>query len=498
MLLGAVVFACWALPALRGRGPYGRGLFKVVSIHVGIFAALAWPASLAVVLAPERCRRPLGLRLMAVLLALLVAVPLGDLALTLWSVRVGHFWYHSQSFARGENTPDPELIWKRRPGLSWRGRKTPFCDEVAYRTDENGFRNPPGVGRADIVFLGDSVTEAGELDEDSTFVRKTATALGLEAVNLGTSGYGPQQELVVLRRYGLAYRPRLVVWQVTEWNDVIDAQAYRMRDEPAARALPPWDGLYARHSPVMRLVSAVLPDRMPSTVEFRGSDGRVEPQMFWPYRPDLHRQMPEAFDETRRAIRSAFETCRAQGVDFVVLYVPSHVRVLLPYLRFKSESQRDRFCPGGAVDSDGDLAHAIREFCGGIGCPMIDMGPPLRDRAAVDNRRVRPQRSPPGGRRARRGPEGPRPIRGVAGDPIAVGQAVDRGGVEGIGESVSVLSCGEIGVGPLEVHLELACAAACRRRRSTPGSRPRMTSAGVCRVVLAKTSAIWIEAGLIR
>lgn len=388
LILGAVVFACWVLPTLRGRGPYGRGVSQFVLVHVGIFAALAWPASLAVALAPDRYRRPLRLRLMAVLAALLVAVPIGDLALTLWSVRVRHFWYHSMSFARAENSPDPELIWKRRPGLSWRGRKTPFCDEIVYRTDEHGFRNPPGIVRADIVFLGDSVTEAGELDEDSTFVRTTAASLGWVAVNLGTSGYGPQQELAALRRYGLTYRPGLVVWQVTEWNDLIDAQAYRLRDEPSARTLPPWEVLYPRHSPVMRLVSAILPGRMPSTVAFRRSDGRVEPQMFWPYRPDLHRQIPEGFDETRRAIRSAFEACRAQGIDFVVLYVPSHVRVLLPYLRFKNDSQRDRFCPGGVADSEGDLAHAVRDFCGELGCPMIDMGPPLRERAAVDNRRV--------------------------------------------------------------------------------------------------------------
>ena len=387
-LFGAVVVACWVVPALRGQGPYGRGVFKILLVYAGIFAVPAWLASLAVALAPARYRRPLALRLMAVLFAIVVAVPMGDLALTVWSVRVGNFWYHTMSLPRAENMPDRELVWKRKPNLSWRGRKTPFCDEVVYRSDENGFRNPPGVDRADIVFLGDSVTEAGELDEDSTFVRRTAESLGLEAVNLGTSGYGPQQELVVLRRYGLAYRPRLVVWQLTEWNDVIDAQAYRLRDAPAARALPDWESLYARHSPVMRLVSAVLPGRMPSTVEFRRSDGRVERQMFWPYRPDPHRQMPEAFAETQQAIRSAFETCRAQGIDVVVLYVPSHVRILFPYLRFKNETQRNRLCPAGPADSEGDLAHAIREFCGGMGCPMIDMGPPLRDRAAVDNRRV--------------------------------------------------------------------------------------------------------------
>ena len=388
LLLGALVLACWAWPALNRRGLYGHGLITLIHVYTGIFAVLAWLASLAVAVTPPPYRRRLTVRLLAILAALVVAVPLGDLASTLWSVRVRHFWYYSMSFVRSQNTPDPELIWKRTPGLTWRGRKTPACDEVVYRTDENGFRNPPGLRQADIVFLGDSVTEAGELDEGSTFACKTGAALGMKAANLGTSGYGPQQELAVLMRYGLLYKPRLVVWQVTEWNDLIDAQAYRMRHLPAARTLPPWDILYARHSPVMRFVSAFLPPRRPDAVAFQRSDGKIENQMFWPYKPHPHWQLPVGFEETKQAIKTAFETCQARGIDFVVLYVPSHAKVLLPYLRFKSEAQRDRYCPGGVADVEDDLAHAMSEFCGRLACPMIDMAPLLRRRATVDNRNL--------------------------------------------------------------------------------------------------------------
>lgn len=386
--LGAICLVCWLLPALTGHGPYGRGVVKLLHIHVGIFAALAWPASLAVALAPAGYRRPLALRLSAVLVALFVAIPLCDLATTLWSVRFGHFWYFSMCFSRSVNAPDDELIWKRKPGLVWHGRKTPYCDEVHYRTDENGFRNPQGMRRADIVVIGDSVTEAGELEESSTFVPKTGAALGLQAINLGTSGYGPQQELAVLKRYGLAYKPRLVVWQFTEWNDVNDAQAYRYRHHPLARTLPSWETLYDRHSPIMRLVSAILPGGMPNGLDFRRSDGRVEKRMFWTYKPQPHRLLPEGFAETRRAIASAWEICRGRNVEFAVLYVPSHVRVLLPYLRFKNRAERDRFCPEGIADREDDLAHALTDFCGGLGCPIIDMTPFLRARAQIDNRRV--------------------------------------------------------------------------------------------------------------
>jgi hypothetical protein len=386
--LGTSTLACWVVPLVRGHGPYGGGHYKLIHIALGTFAALAWLASLAVALAPARLRRPLGFRLAAVLGTVAIVVPLGDLAATLWSVRFGNLWYYSLSFSRKDNLPDPELIWKRKPGLSWRGRKTPDCDEVDYRADEHGFRNPPGIAQADIVVVGDSVTEAGEVAEEATFVRKLGASTGLTTVNLGTSGYGPQQELVVLRRFGLSYHPRLVVWQVTEWNDLQDAQMYRDRHEAVARTLPPWKVLHARHSPVVQLVSALLPGRRPNSVVFLRSDGRVEPRAFWPYQPDLHRRLPEGFAETTRAIEEAFTLCRSRGIDFVVLYVPSHVRVLLPSLKFKDDAERDKFCPGGVADRDGDFAHALAASCARLGCPVIDICPPLRLRAAIDNRRL--------------------------------------------------------------------------------------------------------------
>jgi hypothetical protein len=387
-VLSAIIVGCWIVPALRGDGLYGGGLVKVVHAYAGLFAVVAWAASLAIAVSPARYRRALALRLMAVVGALLVAMPLGDLASVLWSIRVGNIYYYAQCFSRSQNVSDPELVWKRAPGLHWRGRKTSYCDEVVYRTDENGFRNRPGIRRADIVVVGDSVTEAGEIDEAATYVGKAGALLGLKAVNLGTSGYGPQQELAVVKRYGLAYKPRLVVWQFTEWNDLFDAYAYRIRHAPPAQLLPTWGQLYMRHSPIMRLASAFLPDRQRNAVDYLRSDGQLEKRIIWPYEPDVHQRLPEAFAETQQAIQTAFETCQAQQVDFAVLYVPSQVRVLLPYLRFKNDAQRDRVCPGGVADRADDLAHAMQEFCARLHCPMIDMTPRLRQRAAVDNRRL--------------------------------------------------------------------------------------------------------------
>lgn len=388
VLLGIASAACWGVPLAREHGPYGHGFYKYAYIYAGLLLPLYWLASLTLALAPPSIQRPLTLRLLAVLVVVSLGLPVCDIAATVCAVRLGHIWYHGLCFARSQNRPDPELIWQRKPNLSWRGRKTPDCDEVVYRSDENGFRNPRGIRRAEIVVVGDSVTEAGEVAEESTFVHKLGVALGLVAVNLGTSGYGPQQQLAVLRRYGLSYNPRLVVWQVTEWNDVLDAQMYLDRDEPRAHALPPWSALYARHSPVMQLFSTWLPGRRPNLVAFHRSDGRVERQAFWPYRPDPHEQFPQAFAALEETIASAYAICRSRGIAFVVLYVPSHVRVLLPYMEFENEAERHRFCPGGLADRESDLAHAMAHFCAQLGCPLIDMCPPLRQHATIDNRSI--------------------------------------------------------------------------------------------------------------
>ena len=45
-------------------------------------------------------------------------------------------------------------------------------------------------------------------------------------VNLGRSGYGPEQEIHVLRRFGIPRRPTVCVWSVYEGNDLADIDEY--------------------------------------------------------------------------------------------------------------------------------------------------------------------------------------------------------------------------------------------------------------------------------
>ena len=296
-----------------------------------------------------------------------------------------HFWYYGQAFGYDTHIQDPDLVWRFRPGFAFKGKSNPFSHDVIFRTDDNGFRNPPGVTQADLVFVGDSVTMAAEVDEDTTFVQQTARTLGLKSVNLGFFGYGPQQELAVLKRYGLAYQPRAVVWQVTEWNDCEDAERYLKRDHPEKPQMTSWLTVYETYSPIAKRLAKVFHYRKPKEafelVTFRRSDGLGEDRLIWPL-ADNARECPVGLEETKRAISAAHALCRERGIAFVVLFVPSHTRVLSPYVLPRTLAERARYVP---PDGPSAMTTALAAHCERLGCPLIDLFGPLRQRAAADN-----------------------------------------------------------------------------------------------------------------
>jgi hypothetical protein len=382
---GALSAAWWAYPWIHPRGAYA-GHYRYTDIELGVLLTLIWLAVAATALCPPARRRAFGMRLGVSLSALILTAIVGDAGCTLWSAYVAHVWNGRDYYALRVNELDPELHWKHRPSIAWRGQKAPDCDPIDFRTDEHGFRNPTGVTKADLVFVGDSVTEAGEVPEEATFVRLAAERLGQSAVNLGVFSYGPQQELAVLKRYGLAYRPRTVVWQVTEWNDLEDAEAYG-RWRPSRRPSLSWAALHERFSPVAPLISACFPPRRRFDVEFQGSDGTIERRMIWPYHNPVaaHRQGLEVL---RQTLAEAAVLCRERDIGLVVLFVPSHTRILAPYVIAGGPEQAARYQPAGGLDPTDGFGPALAEVCRALGCTFVDVTAELRRRAKQDNRQV--------------------------------------------------------------------------------------------------------------
>ena len=73
-----------------------------------------------------------------------------------------------------------------------------------------------------ILVLGDSFTEAFQVEQEQTFERLLAERLGIEVVNAGDSGFGTDNALLFFLAEGWKYRPDLVVLMFNTSNDILE------------------------------------------------------------------------------------------------------------------------------------------------------------------------------------------------------------------------------------------------------------------------------------
>ncbi len=379
VLLWLAFYAVWIAPLIEPRGEFGWGHYRKRDLYVGVPLALAAVGMTLVMTRPAARRRALSVRLVAAVPTTLAAVVVFDVAYSLVLPPV--FWYGERPVPRNENQPDAELGWVRQPNLRWVGPNPDGTERVAYRTDEHGFRNPPGLKRADIVFIGDSYTEATGVQEVETFAARAGSATGLTVANLGRSGYSPPQELIILKKHGLSYRPRVVVWQLFEFNDLNDAQDYAAwRDARGQLPDPPLAKRYAAGSLLTSFVEKTA--RPSGAYQLRLANGTVRPQgLDWRYRPDGPERYVEGFEETKRAIAEGYRLCRSRDIDLLVLMVPTPVRFLADQLVFADPGEREAFLPDGRVSHPEDFVTQLGAYCRKLGCPVLDLYPALRAQA---------------------------------------------------------------------------------------------------------------------
>jgi hypothetical protein len=110
--------------------------------------------------------------------------------------------------------------------VHWLGILTDRRYQIDVKYDSRGFRNDYEIEQAPIVIIGDSFVEAGLVPQELLLSTHLRSLLQVEVANLGQSAYGPQQELLVLQRYGFTMHPKIVLWLFFEGNDLLDVQRY--------------------------------------------------------------------------------------------------------------------------------------------------------------------------------------------------------------------------------------------------------------------------------
>jgi lysophospholipase L1-like esterase len=119
--------------------------------------------------------------------------------------------------------PDPYVGFLYPAGYEGEIRRGKL--HFAYKTDENGFRNPsPWPSRAEVVAVGDSLTFGYGVDDGQAWTALLAQhLLPNRLVNLGLIGSGPEQYVRIYERFGVPLAPRVLLFGLFPANDITDA-----------------------------------------------------------------------------------------------------------------------------------------------------------------------------------------------------------------------------------------------------------------------------------
>ena len=175
-------------------------------------------------------------------LAVGLGVSLTMAELVLWLAGLRYPAFYTVDAVRGYALrPGAQGTWTRE------GHGEVRVNSGGFRGNEASLRAASGVLR--VAVLGDSFTEALQVDESATWAQQVQRRLaadpscplrrgypaGVEVLNFGVGGYGTGQELLTWRHLARRYHPDLVLLAVYPGNDFIDNEPQARTDRPVFR-----------------------------------------------------------------------------------------------------------------------------------------------------------------------------------------------------------------------------------------------------------------------
>jgi hypothetical protein len=275
------------------------------------------------------------------------------------------------------------------------------------------------------------------LPAELTWPSRLQRLLGIGVRNYGTAGFGPGQELRVLKEYVLARRPRLVVVGFFAGNDLQDAERFESFrragaspssglgwkfkpviarfDQPYVASL--YQGLRSRLRERNGLVRAAVPaapedysgdDPAAPTLAGPGFDrglfsvpvgGRTLRFAFLPpYLNCLQLSREELetshrWELTRRSYQEMARLVRSQGGELVVMLIPSKEQVYLPLVEGSHSPEELRQALGHCLREQPNapgpeallrnrlaLNHLMQDFCATEGIAFLDLTADLQSK----------------------------------------------------------------------------------------------------------------------
>jgi len=288
-------------------------------------------------------------------------------------------------------------LWIRRPNqrfvgqaagdlVYWLGisttRRYPF--DVQY--DSHGFRNNHEIHQAPLVVIGDSMVEWGFVPREALTSSRLSQQLQLEVANLGQPGYGPQQELVVLRRYGLTLRPKIVLWFFFEGNDLLDVKRYETFTREWDVTVDDLNSFKQRSftKNALALFTGLIATKHKSD----GEEARRRSCVFIRGRTDDERKIYFAYagsplsaedraslDTAQKVFLEAHKLSTDADAKLLFVYIPTKFRVYHDFCQYLEDGYGKFWQPN-------DLPSRLESWHKSQGIPYLDLTGPLRSAAA--------------------------------------------------------------------------------------------------------------------
>jgi len=142
------------------------------------------------------------------LLAVLCSGVIGEVGLRM----LGYKGVPESLIANIRPIDDPVLNWRYLPGSEVQmGKVTRKYNKAGFRDVDHDIQKASGIKR--VLVVGDSVTEASDVEWEEIFSSRIQSGLGrsYEVVTLAMGGLNTPQEVHLLEKEGLAYQPDLIV-----------------------------------------------------------------------------------------------------------------------------------------------------------------------------------------------------------------------------------------------------------------------------------------------
>lgn len=363
---------------LPGSISFINGLFGVtlVATYVG-----CWSLATVISNSPRLMFiRAVATTLVVVMCLLILEVP-AMLKLVDWSIVMRMLSGETNSYT-ADFVADKDLAFRRIPNLHWSGRPASDFEEryllprtlatpITFTYDRWGYRNTTDMERASIVLIGDSYIEGWYVSDGQTVASRLAHRTGQCVANLGVAGYGPMQELRVLKGDALAKKPKVIVWFFFEGNDLYDDESF----EWFLVAPWKWDAKWLQRSFtvnafrwIRRWAHSIVPNRAPFWALLPGQGGSSKRIYFVGYQTVTWTEFEESrWEKAKKTFRDGIEFARASGAKIILLYVPVKYRVYREFITIPPRS------PLKTWDGWPSLPKKFMEFCKSASVPCVDL-----------------------------------------------------------------------------------------------------------------------------